>query len=387
MREIRVGLIGTGIIAHEHARRYKEIPGVTMVAASDLLEPKLNAFCDQYGIEHRYLDYRQLLARDDLDAVDVCLHNNLHAPMAIAVMASGKDCYCEKPMAGAYTDALAMKRASEQLGKRLHIQLGLLYGAQMIAAKKLVDAGRLGQIYHARSYGYRRRGRPYVDGYGEKEFVSAQWAGHGALYDMGVYHISQLLYLLGTPAVQSVSGKIYQELNMPAAQRAESGYSVEELGTGYVKCAGGLTLDILESWAIHGDAFPASSLHGTLGGLKLGGRDADGLTYFNEIEGYPAECAIDIRTQETYLRRHDPQRKHYDNSQALWVGVLRGECPPIDTAHIALQTMLVSEGIFLSDQLGREVSAEEIAQLSKSIAMTRQETAFGTLTYPPYPFL
>lgn len=387
MKEIRIGLIGTGIIAHEHARRYREIPGVTMVAACDLQEGKLNAFCDQYGIANLTIDYRKLLERDDLDAVDVCLHNNLHAPISVDVMASGKDCYCEKPMAGSYSDALAMQQAAARYKRRLHIQLGMLYGAQMVAAKTIVDSGRLGSIYHARSYGYRRRNRPFVDGYAEKEFVSEYWAGHGALYDMGVYHISQLLYLLNTPKVRSVSGSIYQETDMPAEQRAASGFNVEELGVGLVKFEDDLSLAILESWAIHGGNFPPSSLYGSKGGLKLGGaHDGDGLTLYSEIEGYPAETLLDVGQQDFYLNRHDPQRKYYENSQTLWVGILRGECPPIDTASIALETMLVSEGIFLSNQLKREIGVDEIEALSKSNAIARQETPFGELVYRRYPF-
>lgn len=387
MREIRIGIIGTGIIAHEHLKRYGEIPGVKVVAACDLQEAKLNAFCDEYGIEARYTDYRKLLKRDDMEAVDVCLHNNLHAPISVAVMASGRDCYCEKPMAGSYADALAMYNAADRLGRRLHIQLGMLYGAQMIAARRFVDAGLLGDIYHARSYGYRRRGRPFVDGYAEKEFDSSHWAGHGALFDMGVYHISQLLYLLGMPRVRSVSGGIYQKLDMPAREREISGFDVEELGTGYVKFEGGLTMDIIESWAIHGGAFPASSLYGSRGGLTLAGRsNPNGLTYFSELEGYPCETDVNVGQQDYYLNRHDPGRWMYENSQTMWIGILRGECEDIRSRDIALETMLISEGIFLSDQLGREVRAEEIPQLSRSNAIKRQQTEFGLLEYPDCPF-
>lgn len=388
MKEIRIGIIGTGIIAHEHARHYREIPGVTIVAACDLQRDKLDAYCDEYGIANRYLDYRELLKRDDLHAVDVCLHNNLHAPISVAVMESGKDCYCEKPMAGSYIDAEAMRSAAVQLGRRLHIQLAMLYGKQMIAAKSVVDSGIMGRIYHARSYGYRRRGRPYVDGYAEKEFDSAYWAGHGALFDMGVYHISQLLYLLNTPKVASISGSIYQELDMPAARRRESGFDVEELGVGFVKFEDGLTMDILESWAIHGDAFPPSSLHGAQGGLKLGSeRNPSDLSFYSEIAGYPAQSTLDVEGQDFYLRRHDPMRGFYENNQTLWIGVLRGECPAIDTPKIALETMLISEGIFLSSQLGREIAADEVRELSRSISITRQETPFGELTYPENPYL
>jgi len=384
MREINIALIGTGIIAHEHAWRYSEIEGVNIIAACDIDEQKCNAFCDKWNIPHRYTDYRELLKRDDITAVDVNLHNNLHAPVSVAVMAAGKHCYCEKPMAGSDIDAAAMKEAAAFYNVKLHIQLARLYGGQIICAKKLIDSGRLGKLYHARSYGYRRRGRPFVDGYAEKEFVSAHWAGHGALYDMGVYHLSRLLYLLDTPKVTRVSGAVYHELDMDAKRKAESGYNVEELGTGFIKFEGGLTMDMIESWAIHGGEFPESSIHGAEGGLQF--VNDDSLKYFSDIEGYPAVTTLNIGTEQYRCSQSEPSFWMYQNSQAHWVGVLRGECEPIDTPHIALQTMLISEGIFLSHKLGREVTADEIPELCKSNAISRQDTPFGELVYPAHPF-
>jgi predicted dehydrogenase len=294
-------------------------------------------------------------------------------------MAAGKHCYCEKPMAGAYIDAVGMKEAAERYGKRLHIQLARLYDPSTACAKTLIDRGRLGDIYHARSYGYRRRGRPFVDGFAEKEFVNSYWAGHGALYDMGVYNLSLMLYLLGTPKVERVSGSVYHKLAMDEGRRVESGFDVEELGVGFIKFEGGLTLDMIESWAIHAGAFPASSVHGSEGGLQI--IDRENLKFFSEIEGYPAESTLNIPAERYRKRKIDPSLWMYDSSQAHWVGVLRGECKPIDTANIALQTMLVSEGIFLSGQLGREVTADEIPELSKSNALKKQEVPFGILEY------
>lgn len=384
MRTIRIGIIGTGVIAHQHMAHYSKIPGVEVVAACDLIEGKLADFCGRYSIPNSYQDFRELLKRDDIEAVDVCLHNNLHAPIAVAVMAAGKHCYLEKPMAGSYTDALAIKNAAKHFGVKLHIQLAMIYGGPVIAAKKLIDAGRLGKIYHARSYGYRRRGRPYVDGYAEKEFCDPHYAGHGALYDMGVYHISQMLYLLGLPKLLRVSGNVYQELAMPNERRAESSFGVEELGTGYAKYEGGLSMDIIESWAIHSGPFPTSQLYGSTGGIRI---EDKSIRYYSEIEGYPAETTLDVGTEDFYQFRHNQKRPLYENSQAHWIGVLRGEVEAIDTAEIALQTMLVSEGIFLSHTLGREIAADEIESLSQSSAIFEQETPFGTLTYPKHPFI
>jgi predicted dehydrogenase len=379
MQQLNIALIGTGIIANQHARLYGEIEGVTIIAACDIDESKLNAFCDKWNIPNRYTDYRELLKRDDIAAVDVCLHNNLHAPISIAVMAAGKHCYCEKPMAGSYIDAVAMQGAAERYGKKLHVQLARIYDPQTACAKTLIDRGRLGEIYHARSYGYRRRGRPFVDGFAEKEFVSSYWAGHGALYDMGVYHISLLLYLLGTPKVERVSGSVYHKLAMDEGRRAASGFDVEELGVGFIKFAGGLTMDMIESWAVHGGAFPASSIHGSEGGLQF--VDKESLKFFSEIEGYPAVSTLDIAAEQYRRRKINPDIWMYTSSQAHWVGVLRGECEPIDTANIALQTMLISEGIFLSGQLGREVAGDEIPELSQSNALTRQATPVGIFDY------
>jgi len=372
MKEIRIGLIGTGLIAHTHAQEYQKLPCVKIVAACDLIPSKLEAFCKKYDIENSYTDYREMLLRDDLDAVDICVHNNLHAPLTMKVLESGRHCYCEKPMAGSYADAKAMLDAAQRAGLQLHIQLAFLYSPQSHAAAKFIHDGHLGKIYHTRSYGYRRRGRPFVDGYGEKEFDSQYWAAGGALYDMGVYHISLLLYLLGNPEVQRVSGQVYQEMDMDECRRKESGFNVEELGCGFVKFKGGLSMDILESWSIHARPFPPLVIAGSAGGLSIwpGGRqDGSTLEYYSEKSGYPMSSSVDVDAEQYRTRQAHPELRVYDASQSHWIAALRGEADWPRTAEIALNTMLISEGIYKSSILGREVTSEEI--ISNSVSVLR----------------
>ena len=377
MKEIRAAIIGTGIIAHAHAKDYEPVENARIVAACDINEKKLNDFCDKYGIAYRYTNFREMLKRDDIDVVHVALHNNLHAPVSIEVMRAGKNCYCEKPMAGSYHDAAAMAAVSEETGKLLHIQLGTLYDPLVHAAKKFIKAGLLGDIYHARSYGFRRRGRPFVDGYAEKEFNNQYWASGGALYDMGVYHISQLLYLLGLPEVDRISGQVYQELAMDEKRRKEGGFNVEELGAGFVKFKGNLTMDILESWAVHANAFPPSELFGAKGGLSL----SRPLTFLSEIVGYPATTTIDMDAEIYRTHQLNPEIAVFDSSVAHLAGILRGQCESIGTKEIALQTMLVSEGIFRSGERHCEVSAEEVKAESKPCYITKQDVGFTTFEY------
>jgi len=364
MRPIRIGMIGIGQIGKIHLQHYAQIPGAEIVAAADINDAELQRVAQQYNIPFTTTDFRQLLERDDIDAIDVCLHNNLHAPVTIAALEAGKHVYCEKPMAGAYVDALAMYEAALRTGKKLSIQLATLFSKETKAAKRLIDEGYLGKLYHARSTGFRRRGRPYVDGYGTASFVQKAVAAGGALYDMGVYHIAQVLYLLGLPQVERISGKVYQETDMDPRRREISGYDVEELGLGFVKCAEGMTIDIIEAWAIHLDSFEGSYIVGSKGGIRL-----HPFGYFSTVADMDMNATFDLNGADWRWHQLNDNADAYDSPQHHWIAALQGRVELLPTAEVALATMLISEGIYLSDRLGREVTAEEVQQMSQSTAI------------------
>ncbi|MCX5659430.1 MAG: Gfo/Idh/MocA family oxidoreductase [Planctomycetota bacterium] len=364
MNPIRIGFVGVGQIAKQHLASYAKIPGAQVVAAADVNAAELARVAEQYKIPYTTTNFREMLQRGDIDAVDVCLHNNFHAPVTIEALRAGKHVYCEKPMAGAYADAVAMAEAAKATGRKLSIQLATLFQKETKIAKRLIEAGKLGRIYHARSTGYRRRGRPFVDGYGTANFVKKEVASGGALYDMGVYHISQMLYLLGAPAVARISGKTYQETGMDEGRRQSSGYSVEELGLGFVKFANNLTLDVMESWAIHLNAFEGSCIVGSDGGIRL-----HPLSFHSSVADIEMNSTFEVDSVDWRWHQLDPLQEAYDSPQHHWVAALQGKVPLLPTAEIALATMLISEGIYLSDRLGREVTAEEVMAHSKSTAV------------------
>jgi len=353
--KVRIGVIGVGQIGKLHVKGYQGIDDAEVVAAADINEQELQRVADEFNIPHRYTDFNQLLERDDIDAVDVCLHNKLHMPVTMAALEAGKHVYCEKPIAGSYADGVRMLETAKAYGRRLSIQLFTLFTKETRAAKCLIDNGRLGRIYHARSTGYRRRGRPYVDGYGSECFVKKETAAGGALFDMGVYHIAQILHLVGMPKVQRISGKTYQEVELDEARRAKSGYDVEELGVGFVRFEGGFTLDIIESWAIHLNRFEGSSIVGSSGGIRL-----DPFSFHTIMDDLDMDATFSMDTIQyrwSKLRENDDA---YNSSQTHWVAALQGRVDLLPTAELALQTMLISEGIYLSDRLGREVTPDEI---------------------------
>jgi len=362
MSKIKVGIIGCGVIARQnHAPRYKELSEkVEIVAACDIIEEKLVSFCHDFNIPKRYTKISDMLADPEIQAVDVCLHNNMHAPVTIEAMHLGKDVYCEKPMAGSYADAPGMIKAAKKYGRKLHVQLAQIYSASSFVAKRLIDSGDLGDIYHMRSTGFRRRGRPYVDGYGEKEFVSSKVAGGGALLDMGVYHISQLLYLTGNKTPVRIVGNKYQEIEMDAKRKELSGYDVEELITGMIDFGGNFTMDLIEAWAINLDDFEGSSIAGSKGGIRLKPFSYHYTKHDVLFNATFDEADLNFRSSTVH-----PHQMYLRSSQGHWAAALRGECELLPTAEIALNTQLIQDSLYLSHDLKRQVTTEEVIAASK----------------------
>lgn len=361
---VRIGVIGTGQIGKHHLNTYDKIPGAQIVAVADLNEAEAHRVAEEHKIPQVYTNFRDLLKRDDIVAVDVALHNNLHAPVAVAAFEAGKHVYSEKPLAGSFRDAEWMFTTARQTGKMLHMQLSTLYSKETRAAKYLIDAGKLGKLYHARSVGFRRRGRPYVDGYGTNNFVRKEIAAGGALYDMGVYHIASTLFLLGNPEVLTITGQTYQETPIDPGRFATSGYNVEELGLGFVRLGGNISMDIFESWAIHGDIKEGTIVAGSEGGVSI-----EPFGFYYNVGDLELNATANL---DSFSWRRGQLRENVDaeeGSQQHWVAALQGRVSLLPTAELGLKTMLISEGIYLSSQLGHEVTADDVRKNSKSTAV------------------
>ncbi|HHY56895.1 MAG TPA: Gfo/Idh/MocA family oxidoreductase [Chloroflexi bacterium] len=360
---IRVGVIGVGQIGKRHVETYAAMPNVEIVAIADVNEAEAIRVAAQHNIPNIYTKVADLLARDDIQAVDVCLHNNYHMPATVAALESGKDVFCEKPMAGAYVDALTMWETAQATGRKLAIQFVTMFANETKAAQHLIEAGHLGKLYHVRSVGHRRRGRPFVDGYGSPTFVQKEHSAGGALYDMGVYHIATALWLVGNPRVTRITGRTYQEIDMDSRRREISGYNVEELGVGFVHFEGGLTLDIIEAWAAHVDNLGGSMILGSQGGVRL-----DPFGYFFSLGHLDFNATANMGAFDWRLHNVAQDGDAYDGPQQHWIAALQGRVPLIPSAACALNTMLISEGIYLSEQLGREVTPDEVLAHSRSTA-------------------
>ena len=353
-KKLRVGVIGTGIIGKAHVRGYAGMSDdVKIVAVADLNKKEAKRVAGEHDIPNAFKNYKDLLAMDEIDSVDVCLPNFLHAPVTIAALKAGKNVYCEKPMARNAEEAQAMYDAAKKTGKMLAIQLSTLFAPTARAAKQIVDEGVLGKVYYVKTSHYRRRGRVYVDGYATPHFVQKDKSGGGALADMAVYHMALMVWLLGNPKLETVSASTYQEIPMDEKRREESKYDVEELGIGFVRFENDVTMFVEESWAINMDQDEGDCIMGTKGGLRL-----NPLTLFTEVAGMQVDQPLDPESYRNHRKSVDEYEEGYGNSQKNFVWAQLGRVPLLDSASIALKVAQITDAMYRSAEQGQEIKVD-----------------------------
>ena len=349
--KLKVGIIGTGIIGKSHVRGYQSMRNdVELIAIADIDESEARRVAQENGIPHVFSDYHELLTIDEIDSVDVCLPNFLHAPVTIAALEAGKHVYCEKPMAKTGTEASAMYDTAQRTGKKLAVQMGTVFTKETRTAKRLIEESVLGQIYYVKTSHYRRRGRPYVDGYATPHFVQKENAGGGTLLDTAIYNMARMVYLLDNPEIATVSASTFQELDMDEERRQASGYDVEELGTGFVRFQSGATMFVEEAWAANIDGGDGDRVMGAKGGIKL-----EPFTLYTNRYGMDADVNFNIAAYERRMRSLGYMGDGYESSQQHFVWGLLGRVEMIDTAAIGLTVSRITEAMYQSAEQRQEI--------------------------------
>ncbi|QHV99681.1 Gfo/Idh/MocA family protein [Spirosoma endbachense] len=158
-KELRIGLIGTGFMGRTHSNGYNRVPNFfPELAYTPVLKTvcsrnaeKVQAFADQWGYESVETDWKAVIARDDIDAVDICTPNDTHAEIAIAAAKAGKMILCEKPIARNVAEGQQMVDAAEEAGVVTTVWYNYRRIPAVTLAKQIVDSGKLGKIFHYRA--------------------------------------------------------------------------------------------------------------------------------------------------------------------------------------------------------------------------------------------
>ncbi len=158
MKKLNVGLIGYGFMGRTHSNAYRKVnnffdlgyrPVLKAICARDAAKAK--GFAAQWGWDSIETDWRKLIARDDIDLIDIASPNDTHAPIALAAAKAGKMILCEKPLSMNGPEGQKMVQAVERAKVPNMVWYNYRRVPAVTLAKQLIDEGRLGRIFHYRA--------------------------------------------------------------------------------------------------------------------------------------------------------------------------------------------------------------------------------------------
>jgi len=337
-RQLRIGIIGVGGIAqYAHIPGYKELGDeVELVACADVNVERARQVAATYGIARAYEEYREMLEREELDAVSICTPNKFHAPATIAALEAGCHVLCEKPPALSVAEARAMVEAAARAGKVLTFGLHYRFTTEVQAAKRAIDGGEIGHVYAARVDAIRRRGIP---GWGV--FTNKELQGGGPVIDIGVHMLDTCLYLMGYPKPVQVLAKTYQEIGTrpgvgALGQWDWENFQVEDLAMAMIKLENGATILLETSFAQNIDVMERMN-------VRLSGREGGVNVFPLKISKEMHGGLYDI-TPAWLPKVEHPHREEVKH----FVAACRGEHEPMVTAEEAVRLQQVLDAIYQS---------------------------------------
>jgi predicted dehydrogenase len=146
--KVRLAIIGTGGMAHTHAKNFKSIPGCTIVAAADIDRGRVEKFCAEFGIPQAYTDAGELLAHSGCNAVSIVAPDAMHAPLALQCLKAGMHVLCEKPLALSHALAARMVAAAKKSGRVNMVNFSYRNWPCLDAVAALVRSGAIGEVRH-----------------------------------------------------------------------------------------------------------------------------------------------------------------------------------------------------------------------------------------------
>lgn len=344
MKKLRVGIIGTGGIAHwAHIPGYKALEDkVELVAFCDIKPDVLKDAMEEFGVKRGYEDYREMLEKEDLDAVSVCTPNYAHMDPTIDALKAGINVMCEKPIAISADQGFKMAEAAKKTDKILQIGFCWRWSPAAQAIKRYIDDGAMGEIYHSEVIAMRRRGIPGWGVFGEKDKQ-----GGGPMIDIGVHALDLTLWFIGHPKPVSVSGAAYQKFGKRKdiiglmGQWNRDTFTVEDFAAGFVKFDNGTSMTITSSFCANIAKDPFNSkLYGTEGGAQM-----DPVQIYREEHGSLVDISpVFLPT----VNMHAAEIKEFVDC------IIEGK-PSVVTADQGAMASQIIDAMYKSQETGKEV--------------------------------
>jgi predicted dehydrogenase len=340
MQKVRIGILGTGtIVRNAHILTLQNNPRAELTAMGNLRSESLQRLASVYQIPKTYTDLAEMAADPELDAVVNALPNYLHAPVTIQMLEAGKHVLCEKPMALSVAEGQQMIDAARRADRKLMIGHMWRFDREIIWLRNLVASGKLGRIFKAKSHEVLIQ-----EVYGEDPplhswFVKPEFAGGGALTDMGIHSIDTLRFVLGNARPLKVlarTGTYFKQIDL------------EDTATLFLEFEGGIVALIEAGW------------------YNLYADELQGYTQLFGTKGYaravPSELRTYIEGEWSITRPKMPQRRQQEDLHAFqaqmdhFLDCILNDTEPSPNGHDGLWALRVLEAAYRSAENGEAVT-------------------------------
>jgi predicted dehydrogenase len=334
---LRIGVLGTGAIVREfHLPALLDNPRVEVAALGNQRSASLEHLARAHGIKRTYTDFSLLAADPEIDAVVNALPNYLHAPVSIEMLQAGKHVLCEKPMAMSVAEAQAMLAAAAAAQRKLVIAHPWRASREYAWLRAVIEAGTIGAVIKVRAHAVLAGGGPPPTSW----FVRPEFAGGGALTDVGIHSIDTISY-------------VFDDRVHPVTVFARSGthfqpIQVEDTATVLIEYDNGMVAEIEAGWH---HAYASSPL----GAMELFGAKGYARTFPHE-----AHCSMG-GVPGVYFPSMPASASHigpamYAAQIDRFLDCVLHDAPPACDGRHGLMGMQVLEAAYRSARNGQAVS-------------------------------
>jgi predicted dehydrogenase len=345
--KLRVGIVGMGGISRDqHLPAWAKVPLAEVTAIADVSEEALQKAGAMAPHARSFHDWKDLIARDDLDVIDICTPNALHAPIGIAALKSGKHVLCEKPLASTAAEVRALRDAAQDNGRLVMAAQNLRFEPASRQLKALGDGGIVGEVYYARAQWLRRRKVPPRSTFTEKRL-----SGGGAVLDIGVHVLDLAYWFMAAPEPVSVTAVVDNQLGQRNDLSGAWGdwdrsrLDVEDFAAAFIRFGNGAALTLEVSWLGFQpeDEIIRLQCYGTRGGLTW----PDGI-----VSGETNRVPWETRVKES------PKNSGYAEEVYQFADAVRCGKPSPVPVEQSLNVARILDAIYQSGRERREVPVE-----------------------------
>jgi predicted dehydrogenase len=331
MDKARIGIVGLGWIAQVfHLPILTKISDATVTCVCDKDKSRVRALAEKYGIKRYYSDVQEMLAAEELDAVDICATTNAHKELSIACLEAKKDIFVEKPIARKYLEAVSIAEAAKKAKKKVMVGMNNRFRPDAMILRSFIENEDLGKIFYVKA------------GWLKKLTDHSSWMGHkdksggGVFLDLGIVMLDLALWMTGYPEV----------LRVDASNYSHATPGVEDSAAVFLFMKNGATITIEVSWSfyIENELFYCN-IYGEKGSAKLNPLKIHREMHGNIVNVTPAK--VDD-TPNLFRRSYENELKHF-------IGTVRGMHPVISTVDEAVQRMKIVDAIYKSAAKRREI--------------------------------